>query len=201
MNIKVFNYIEELDAFVPTQRFKSIVEKLGLTEWTHVVFICRLLAMDNDYGEHIFDNWDEREALTEKVEQLGKEKCRELGMNVETSFDIAQRFGDATGKESKEDWASSATESLLIVVPDSFMDGKDGPCHSDKVRKMFWTDMCKNMQLSLDFLFEAARENAKDEFERDSAAGRLYLYGGYKGDIPVVAVEKAIEEIKEGKYD
>lgn len=72
MNVKVFQYIEELDAFLPTKEFKDIVGKLGLAEWNYAVFIGRLLCMDNDYGEHVFCCSDEREELTDKVEKMGE---------------------------------------------------------------------------------------------------------------------------------
>ena len=124
--IKVFRYLEELDAFLPTDEFSQIVRELGLSEWTDVTFLCRYLALDNDYGEHIFDNWDEREEREEKAAQLGIE-----------------------------------AESLLIVVPERFQNGWDGPCHSPVLRKMFWTDLFKSLELSLDFLLAEARRATK----------------------------------------
>ena len=39
--LKVFNYIEEIDAFVVTEKFKEIVDYLGVTEWNEVVWIGR----------------------------------------------------------------------------------------------------------------------------------------------------------------
>lgn len=91
----------------------------------------------------------------------GIERCKELelGMDVES------------GDNWK--WSSSATESLLIVVPDRFKDGRDGPCNSPELRKMFWTDIFKSMSLSLDFLFAKARDEAKKEQEWDKASGGL----------------------------
>ena len=69
--VKVFNYIEALDAFLVTPEFCAVSERLGLTEWTPVVWIGRLFFLDNDYGEHWFDNWDEREALEARAAELG----------------------------------------------------------------------------------------------------------------------------------
>lgn len=71
MMIKVFDYIPELDAFLPTKEYAEIAEQLGLAEWNHVVWIGRLFTLDNDYGEHWFDNWDERESIKEKATKLG----------------------------------------------------------------------------------------------------------------------------------
>ena len=69
--LQVFDYIEALDAFLVTPEFTTASERLGLTEWTPVVWIGRLFFLDNDYGEHWFDNWDEREALEARAAELG----------------------------------------------------------------------------------------------------------------------------------
>ena len=69
--VQVFHHIEELDAFIITSEFAALSENLGLTEWTPVVWIGRLFFLDNDYGEHWFDNWDEREALEKRAAELG----------------------------------------------------------------------------------------------------------------------------------
>ena len=55
MQINVFDYIPELDCFVVRDEFARLMDRLRLTEWTPVVWICRLLALDNDFGEHIFE--------------------------------------------------------------------------------------------------------------------------------------------------
>lgn len=113
--IKIFDYFPELDCFYATKEYRDIADELGLAEWTYVVWIGRLFTMDNDYGEHWFDNWDDREAIAEKAKKLGVQ-----------------------------------SESLYIINPSRFMDGKDGPCHSDEERKAFWTDVLKSLTLSID---------------------------------------------------
>jgi len=50
--IKIFDYIPELDCFKINPIYKEIADELGLSEWTEVVWIGRLFCMDNDYGEH-----------------------------------------------------------------------------------------------------------------------------------------------------
>ena len=69
--VRVFKYIEQLDAFVVTDAYRHLANRLGLTEWNPVVWIGRVFTLDNDYGEHWFDNWDEREALASDAQKLG----------------------------------------------------------------------------------------------------------------------------------
>ena len=132
--IKVFNYIEELDCFLIDYGFKKICKYrqgmpclyLNIGEWHSAVWLCRLLCLDNDYGEHLFDNWDERDNFVHQINSL--------------NLDI-----DA--------------EELMIVVPKNFIDNKDGPCHTDNIRKLFWTDVFKTLKVSYKLIFEYAREN------------------------------------------
>jgi hypothetical protein len=120
--IRVFKYIEELDAFVVTKEFAELSDRLGLTEWNYVVWIGRLFILDNDYGEHWFDNWDERESLANKAKEFSIEE-----------------------------------NDLLIIVPEFFANGKDGPCHPPEIRKAFWTDVLKSLELSYELLFAEAK--------------------------------------------
>lgn len=59
--VRVFRYLADLDAFVVTEQYRDIADTLGLSEWTPVVWIGRLFTLDNDFGEHWFDNWELRE--------------------------------------------------------------------------------------------------------------------------------------------
>lgn len=70
-SVKIFTYIEKLDCFLVDAHYKAIADQLGLTEWNAVVWIGRYFLLDNDNGEHWFDNWERREALTEEAETLG----------------------------------------------------------------------------------------------------------------------------------
>lgn len=121
--VRVFAYVERLDAFVVTDEYSRIAERLGLAEWNPVVWIGRLFALDNDYGEHWLDNWDERAALEDETRRMG-----------------------------------IPSERLMILVPGRFEDGEDGPCHPPALRKRFWTDVLKSLELSYETLFEKARE-------------------------------------------
>jgi hypothetical protein len=128
--MRVFNYLESVDAFLVSDEYKAVAQELGLTKWNPVVWIGRLFLLDNDYGEHWFDNWDERDEA--------EARANELGVVVDP-------------------------HELMIVVPWRFQNGKDGPCHSDEIRKRFWTDVLKSLDLSLELLFEEARHvNARE---------------------------------------
>jgi hypothetical protein len=122
--IHVFRYLAEIDAFLVTDEYKYLSDELGLSEWHPVVWLGRFFTMDNDFGEHWFDNWDEREARQAQAAQLGID-----------------------------------TTDLMIVVPDRFRDGRDGPCHSSALRQAFWTDVLCSLALSYRLLFEAARDH------------------------------------------
>jgi hypothetical protein len=69
--IRIFKYLQELDCFIVDPDHKKIADSLGLTEWNEVVWIGRFFSMDNDFGEHWFDNWDLRKPLEAKAEELG----------------------------------------------------------------------------------------------------------------------------------
>ncbi|MBA3946956.1 MAG: hypothetical protein H0X37_20640 [Herpetosiphonaceae bacterium] len=69
--ITIFRYLDELDCFVVSDTYKRIAAQLGLTEWSPVVWIGRLFMLDNDYGEHWFDNWHLREVLESEATRRG----------------------------------------------------------------------------------------------------------------------------------
>jgi hypothetical protein len=48
-------------------------------------------------------------------------------------------------------------EDLLIIDPERFQNGKDGPCHAPALRKRFWTDVLRSLELSYDLLADEAR--------------------------------------------
>jgi len=120
--VRVFRYVRELDAFVVTEEFARVADRLGLTEWHPAVWIGRLFLRDEDYGEHWFDNWDEREAL------------------------------EAGARELRID-----PHDLMVLRPDRFAGGEDGPCNPPEIRKAFWTDVLRSLELSYDLLFDKAR--------------------------------------------
>ncbi len=89
--------------------------------------------LDNDYGEHWFDNWDKREEIQEKAKEMGY-----------------------------------YSDDLLIVDPSRLQNEKDGPCHTDEERKMFWTDVYKSLHISLETIFAESRKIYKKTSEDNS---------------------------------
>ena len=69
--MKIFKYIDKLDCFIVNPIYKEIANNLGLNEWNEVVWIGRYFSMDNDNGEHWFDNWLERDNIEKEAEKLG----------------------------------------------------------------------------------------------------------------------------------
>ena len=121
--LKVFRYIDELDGFVVDDAYREVADRLGLSEWNSVVWIGRLFALDNDYGEHWFDNWELREQKKAEAEALGLDY-----------------------------------EELMIVDPERFQNGADGPCNTGELRKRFWTEVLQGLEVSHELLFAKARE-------------------------------------------
>lgn len=121
--IKIFQYFDDLDAFLVTDEYGEIANTLGLIEWHPAVWIGRLFILDNDLGEHWFDNWDLREdrGLSEDYFIIDPERFKDgrdgpchssefrkrfwtdvlksLELNVELLFDEARHFN-----ERNRDW-------------------------------------------------------------------------------------------------
>ena len=87
--IHIFRYLPEVDAFDVTPEYAELAELVGLVEWNPVVWIGRLFRLDNDVGEHWFDNWDLREERTADANRHG------LDANALLILD-PHRFADGT---------------------------------------------------------------------------------------------------------
>jgi hypothetical protein len=122
--LRPFEYLPETDCFIATPLFKQVARYIGLMEWNPVVWMGRYFALDNDYGEHWFDNWPERAVI-----------CFHPA--------LTERGLDET--------------ELFIIDPERFENKVDGPCHPPELRKMFWTEVLKSLEFTLDFLFAEAR--------------------------------------------
>lgn len=69
--MQIFDYIPELNCFKINETFSRFVYSLGYDEWNAVVWIGRLVSLNNDFGEHWFDNWELRENIESKATALG----------------------------------------------------------------------------------------------------------------------------------
>jgi hypothetical protein len=186
--MKVFDYISELDAFVVNKQFDEVCDKLNISEWSSVVWLGRFFARDNDFGEHWFDNWDEREVVEAKAKELGLDyKYDELLIVV------PERFKDERGEYCFE--CKQSHRRLPCATPgcehEVFV-GADGPCHSDELIKQFWTEVLKSLDLSLDFIIAHARENNAQWMESYEKRGLTDTkdYEFYKN------IESVIQEVR-----
>lgn len=85
--VRVFRYLPDLDAFVATTEYAELADFLGLMEWHPAVWIGRLFCMDNDAGEHWFDNWKLREPL--------EARAADMAIQIDQLFIIdSDRFQD-----------------------------------------------------------------------------------------------------------
>jgi hypothetical protein len=152
----VFDYVEELDCFVVNKDYAQAATYLGLTEWNPVVWIGRYFIMDNDFGEHWFDNWNERDTVWHNG------RAKQLGYQY---------------------------DDLMVIDPDRFKDGKDGPCHNSTLRKHFWTDVLKSLKISFGLMIEQARytKEQTDEIYKEAE----------KPDDYIEDLESRIIELKE----
>lgn len=90
-----------------------------------------------------------------------------IGRLFHTDNDVGEHWFD--NWDEREVIQAKATElgydesELMIIVPERFFDEnvKDGPCFSAEIRKAFWTDVLKSLELSYELLFEVARYEAK----------------------------------------
>src|SRR6266542_3164813 len=85
--IRVYSYVEELYAFLITEQFSAVAGCLGLTEWHPAVWLGRLFTLDNDFGEHWFDNSDEREAREAGAQALGHDASDLMVINPDRMAD------------------------------------------------------------------------------------------------------------------
>jgi hypothetical protein len=51
--IRIFRYLDDLDCFVVSDKYRRIADQLGLTEWSPVGWIGRLFTRDNDHPSSV----------------------------------------------------------------------------------------------------------------------------------------------------
>lgn len=116
--IRIFKYIPEIDAFIVDPTFKRISDELGLSEWNEVVWIGRYFTLDNDYGEHWFDNWDQRDQREAKARELGIDYEEILAVDPDR-FKNDQDGPCHTNEQRKKFWTdvlSSLQLSMDLMV-------------------------------------------------------------------------------------
>jgi hypothetical protein len=154
--VKVFDYYPAVDAFWCTPAYKELAEGLHLVEWSPVVWVGRLFARDQDFGEHWFDNWELREAR----EKAFPDFAPPAGESWETALIVdpacftetdAYCFGCHQGHKE----LSCPCGSLVHV-------GTDGPCTSAAAKKAFWTDVLSSLAVSRATLAAVAVDYAHD---------------------------------------
>lgn len=158
--IKVFRKIPELDCFVINPPFAKLCRWLGISEWTDVVWMGRLFARDQDFGEHWFDNWEEREELEEKAKSLGYD-YEELLIVVPERFTQSPCYCIHCFNPPA---CNEVEHYRRLPCPKCGKDihvGPDGPCHSDEVKKRFWMDVLDSLQVSGETVLAVAKETTK----------------------------------------
>lgn len=69
--MRIFRYYPEVDAFVLTPEYEALAEVLDTSGWEAFAWIGRLFCLDNDVGEHWFDNWQLREQRADLATRHG----------------------------------------------------------------------------------------------------------------------------------
>lgn len=139
--LKVFKYIPELDCFVIDERFQRIADYLGLNEWHAAVWIGRAFMLDNDYGEHWFDNWDERAALANRAAALGY--ASEQLMIVAPDRMQNGKDGPCHSSEFRRRFWTDVLTSLAISFELIFMEAQ---AFNESVREHFPEDYIENLE-------------------------------------------------------
>ncbi len=119
VKIKVFDYIPELDCFKTTPEYDSVAFQLELSDWSPVVWIGRLFANDNDYGEHWFDHHDEREVLEERAKGLGHHDSGHLYIVLPEYFQDG-RDGPCNSPEIRKRFWTDVLGSLHLSLDTLF---------------------------------------------------------------------------------
>ena len=120
--IKVFKYIPAIDAFVVDSKFKEIADYLGLSEWNEVVWIGRYFTLDNDFGEHWFDNWDLRDNREIEAKNLGIEYEQILAIDPERFMD--KKDGPCHSSEERKQFWTDVLTSLQLSPDLIFMEAR-----------------------------------------------------------------------------
>ncbi len=151
--LKIFDYMPDLDCFVINPRYRAIADQLGLNEWHAAVWIGRLFILDNDYGEHWFDNWDLREQLKNQAEERGLDSS-ELMVIDPARFETGDDGPCHTPEFRKRFW-TDVLKSLTLDIELLFDEAREQNAQTEKyVPEEFIAD--------LEMRIEQIREQEKD---------------------------------------
>ena len=120
--IKVFKYIPAIDAFIVEPKFKEVADYLGLSEWSEVVWIGRYFTLDNDFGEHWFDNWDERDKREAEAKKLGIAYEQILAIDPARFMD--KKDGPCHSNEERKQFWTDVLMSLQLSPELIFMEAQ-----------------------------------------------------------------------------
>lgn len=165
LRVKVFDYLPELDAFLCTDLFKRVNRLLGLEEWTPVCWIGRLFARDQDFGEHWFDNWDDRSRLEARGLRFDFPAGEDWGTVLVVNPVAFRQPRDKTCIRCRSEFERLNCPECDYPV----RVGGDSPSVGNDTLKLFWTDVLRSLELSLETLFAVAAEYASDEDGRAPA--------------------------------
>ncbi len=120
--IKVFKHIPAIDAFIIEPEFKKIADYLGLSEWNEVVWIGRYFTLDNDFGEHWFDNWDERDKREAEAKKLGI--AYEQILAIDPAHFMDKKDGPCHSNEERKQFWTDVLTSLQLSPDLIFMEAR-----------------------------------------------------------------------------
>ena len=159
MNIKVFQPGPTHGTFFCTKEFEQACAELNISEWHAAVWIGRLFARNQDFGEHWFDNWDEREELENFSLIFPKdEDYSSLLIVVPRSFIQKSQSCWSCGEKIVKINCPNCQKELNIKP--------DGPVYSEEVVKSFWIDVCESLIVSRKTLELVAKKYERNYQEK-----------------------------------
>lgn len=125
MKIKIFRRLPQIpNTFVVTEEYRYVSQVLRLTEWNEVVWMGRLFARDQDFGEHWFDNWEMREAVENEAKKSGYDYSHLLIIDP-SRFTQIDGDGPCHNDETKTRFWCDVCDSLEVELETLICAAKD----------------------------------------------------------------------------
>lgn len=112
--LRIFRYIEALDAFVLSKTYRIVAAKLGFTEWETYSWIGRYIIQDNDFGEHWFDHSELRAERANAAKAYGIEELDLL--IIDPKFFQNEKDGPCHAPEERKRFWTDLVSSLELSV-------------------------------------------------------------------------------------